>query len=72
MVDDPRLERGRSYEYDDGTVEVVFAAGEGRVLTVREYPTAAACLRTLADADFRGTNEDVLDLPAVDLSAREE
>ena len=66
MADDLRLERGRSYEFDDGTVEVVFATEEGRVLTVREYPTAEACLRTLADADYRGTNEQVLELPDVE------
>jgi hypothetical protein len=66
MADDPRLERGRSYEHDDGTVEVVFATEDGRVLTVREYPTADACLRVLADADYRGTNEQVLELPDVE------
>jgi len=66
MAHEPRLERGRSYEHADGTVEVVFATEEGRVLTVREYPTTEVCLRTLADADYRGTNEQVLDLPGVE------
>lgn len=66
MAHEPRLERGRSYEHADGTVEVVFATEDGRVLTVREYPTAEACLRTLADADYRGTNERVLELPDVE------
>jgi acylphosphatase len=65
-MDEPRLERGRAYEHDDGTVEVVFAAEDGRVLTVREYPTRETCLRVLDAARFRGTNEAVLDLPDVD------
>lgn len=62
---DPASEAAE-YEYDDGTVEIVFAVGEGRVLTVREYPDEATFERTIGPAAYRGEHPGVADLPGVE------
>ncbi len=60
MSDQPT--EGAEYEHDDGTVEVVFAVAEGRVLTVREYPSESTFEAAVAAAAERGVNDDVAEL----------
>jgi hypothetical protein len=58
--------RGAEFEFADGTLEVVFETAEGRVLTVREYPSYGAFDRAIDDATYRGENEAVRTLPDID------
>jgi len=58
-------ERGDTYRHDDGTVETVFAVVEGRILTVREYPSRAAFGDAVGVATYTGTNEEVEDLEEI-------
>ncbi|WP_224271121.1 hypothetical protein [Haloprofundus salinisoli] len=58
------------YQYEDGTVEVVFAVSDGRVLTLREYPDVPTFNRTTEVAAYRGTHQAVAELP--DLMAFED
>lgn len=61
--DDSTPEKADQYEYPDGTVEVVFAVEEGRVLTIREYPDAERFARSTDAATYVGTHAGVGDLP---------
>lgn len=56
-------ERGDQHRLPDGTREVVFQVAEGRVLTVREYPSARAYRDGVASGEYLGTHEGVTDLP---------
>lgn len=58
--------RGAEFEFDDGTIEVVYETVEGRILTVREYPTEHAFRRAVERASYRGENEMVSELPNVE------
>lgn len=58
------------YQYEDGTVEIVFAVSDGRVLTLREYPDVPTFNRETEVAAYRGTHQAVAELP--DLAAFEE
>lgn len=60
---------GAKYQYDDGTVEIVFAAEEGRVLTVREYPDEAGFTEGVEPATYIGHHAALADLPGVDAFA---
>jgi len=55
--------KGDQYEYPDGTVEIVFAVEDGRVLTIREYPDVESFTGDVDDAASAGTHEGVADLP---------
>ena len=63
MTDDTDPTDGSQYRHDDGTIEVVFAVEEGRVLAVREYPTVKAFEGAVAAATDAGVHEGVADLP---------
>jgi hypothetical protein len=54
------------YHHDDGSVEIVFATEDGRVLTVREYPTEEAFDDATEGATYAGEHEGVADLPGVE------
>lgn len=54
------------YRHPDGTDEIVFAADEGHVLTVREYRRVEDFERAVADAEYVGTHEGVAELPGVE------
>ncbi|WP_311173541.1 hypothetical protein [Halobellus ordinarius] len=54
------------YQYDDGTVEIVFAAEEGRVLTVREYPDDASFETEIEPARYLGQHSGIAELPPVE------
>ncbi|WP_224338497.1 hypothetical protein [Haloprofundus halobius] len=58
------------YQYQNGTMEVVFAVSDGRVLTLREYPDVSTFNRATDAATYRGTHQAVADLP--DLMAFED
>lgn len=60
MTEEPH--EGEEYQYEDGTVEVVFAVTEGRILTVREYAEVDDFWETVKGADPRGLNPLVKDL----------
>lgn len=62
MSDQPT--EGTEFEYKGGTVETVFAVGEGCVHTVREYPDAVTFEAGIAEAVQQGSNEEVADLAA--------
>lgn len=64
-AEDRPIERGAEYEFDTGVLEVVFETAEGRVLTVREYPSRGAFEESASSATYRGTNEAVRSLPDV-------
>lgn len=63
MTDSSSPAKGDQYRHADGTVEVVFATAEGRLLTVREYPDEDAFRRAVADAEATGQHEGVRSLP---------
>jgi len=60
-------EPSRADWYRHGDVdEIVFAVEEGRVLTVREYPTLKQFSETVGSATYVGSHEGVADLPDVE------
>lgn len=59
-------EKADQYRHADGTVEVVFAVEEGRVLTFREYPDTPAFHHAITDGEFEGVHPGVEDLPGVE------
>jgi hypothetical protein len=59
-------EKGDQYERPDGSVEVVFAVVDGRVLTFREYPDVDAFTDGVAEAAYEGENRAVSELPGVE------
>lgn len=63
MSDGQTPAKGDQFRFPDGTHEVVFHVAEGRVLTVREYPTVDSYLTAVADGEYRGTHEGVTNLP---------
>jgi len=63
MTENSEPTKGSKYRYDDGTVEVVFAVEDDRVLTVREYPTRITFEDALARATYTGVYERVANLP---------
>lgn len=71
MTDDTEPAKGSQYRHGDGTVEVVFAVEDERVLVVREYPTIDAFENAIADATDAGIHEQVADLPGVEAFADE-
>jgi len=58
--------KAAEYRHDDGSVEIVFAVEDGRVLTVREYPDEAVFADATAAAEYVGQHEGVSDLPGVE------
>ena len=62
---DPATEAAK-YQYDDGTVEIVFAAEAGRVLTVREYPDDASFEAEIGPATYLGQHSGIAELPPVE------
>ena len=62
----PSVARGAEFRLPDGTIEVVFETAEGRVLTVREYPSREVFNRSMAEAEYHGTNPAIEKLPDVD------
>lgn len=59
------VQRADAYDHPDDVYEVVFAVEDGRVLSVREYPSRETFSRAVAGATYRGTDCDVADLPDV-------
>jgi hypothetical protein len=62
----PDVEKADQYRHDDGSVEIVFAVEEGRVLSVREYPSEQRFADAVSDAEYAGTHEEMLQLPPVE------
>lgn len=54
------------YQYDDGTVEIVFVAESGRVLTVREYPDESSFEAEVGSATYLGEHAGIAELPPVE------
>lgn len=63
MNDDTPVE-GDEYSHSDGTTEIVYLTEDGRVLTLREYPSTRAFQKTVDAAAYRGINDDVAALPS--------
>jgi hypothetical protein len=63
MVERDLPTKGDQFRHPDGTVEVVFATAEGRLLTVKEYADEDAFRRGVADAEAAGRHEGVQSLP---------
>jgi hypothetical protein len=59
-------QKADQYRYDDGTVEVVFAVEDGRVLTFREYPDTDSFQAAVGDGEFDGVHPGVEKLPGVE------
>ena len=59
-------QKGHQYERADGSVEVVFAVADGRVLTFREYPDVESFTRDVEAATYAGENRAVSELPGVE------
>jgi hypothetical protein len=68
---DDTIRRGDEYRHDDGSREIVFETAEGRVLTVREYPSVDAFRAETGAADYVGVDRSVADLPDVEEFERE-
>ncbi|RDI69647.1 hypothetical protein [Halopelagius longus] len=62
MSDDAPVE-GDEYSHTDGTTEIVYLTEDGRVLTLREYPSTNAFEDAVETAAYRGINEAVAALP---------
>ncbi|ELZ46335.1 hypothetical protein C464_10988 [Halorubrum coriense DSM 10284] len=58
--------KAAQYRHDDGSVEIVFAVDDGRVLTVREYPDEETFETATGSAAYVGQHEGVSDLPGVE------
>ena len=58
--------KAAEYRHDDGSVEIVFAVDDGRVLTVREYPDEETFESETESAAYVGQHEGVSDLPGVE------
>lgn len=58
--------KAAEYRHDDGSVEIVFAVDDGRILTVREYPDKATFDEVTGSAAYVGQHEGVTDLPDVE------
>lgn len=73
MVDDEsvRPTKGDQYEHPDGTLEVVFAVEDDRVLVIREYPSTETFEDAVEDGRFEGTHEGVASLPAAEYFSEE-
>ena len=54
------------YEHLDGVTEVVVAVEDGRVLTVKEYPTVEKFETAVGPATYAGRHEGVAALPGVE------
>lgn len=63
MSDETPVE-GDEYSHSDGTTEIVYLTEDGRVLTLREYPSTSTFRRTVESAAYRGINDDVAALPS--------
>lgn len=60
------VKKAAEYQHDDGSVEIVFAVDDGRVLTLREYPDEATFDAAKESATYVGQHEGVEDLPGVE------
>lgn len=60
------VDRGDDYRHRDGSREIVFETSEGRVLTVREYPSVDAFRGAVDGAEYVGVDPDVAGLPDVE------
>ncbi|WP_331233294.1 hypothetical protein [Natronorarus salvus] len=66
-TDDGAPSPEKADHYRDGDVEeIVFAVEEGRVLTIREYPTVEAFRESVADAEYVGEHPGVAELPGIE------
>jgi hypothetical protein len=72
-VDDRSTVPEKADHYRSGTIdEIVFAVEEGRVLTIREYPTVEAFRESVADAEYVGTHHGVDELPDIEAFGEDE
>lgn len=62
MSDETPVE-GDEYTHSDGTTEIVYLTEDGRVLTLREYPSTRTFQDTVETAAYRGINDAVAALP---------
>jgi hypothetical protein len=62
--DDP--DPADQYRYSDGTVEIVLAVEDDRILTLKEYPDDESFEAAVGDGEFLGTNPAVASLPDVE------
>lgn len=58
--------KAAKYQHDDGSVEIVFATEEGRVLTVREYPDDESFEAVIDSATYEGQHAGVAELSPVE------
>lgn len=63
-------QEGHEYQFPDGTVEVVSAIVEDRILTIKEYGDVARFRDGIEDAEHVGTNPLVEEL-SVDMFRNE-
>jgi hypothetical protein len=63
--DDP-VTKAAEYKHDDGSVEIVLAEEDGRVLTLREYPDEATFDAATGSAAYVGQHDGVEELPDVE------
>lgn len=63
---DDAIDRGDEYQHADGSREIVFETAEGRVLTVREYPSVEAFRAAVDRAEYAGIDPNVAGLPDVE------
>lgn len=59
-------EKGQQYRHPDGSLEVIFAVEDGRVLTFREYPDIDSFARETDPAQYAGLDEEVSSMPGVE------
>lgn len=57
------IPEGDTYHHADGTIEIVFARAEGKVLTVREYEGSEQFESAVGAAEYSGTHDGVASLP---------
>lgn len=63
---DDAIDRGDEYRHTDGSREIVFETAEGRVLSVREYPSVDAFRSAVDEAEYVGVDPNVAELPDVE------
>lgn len=64
-------EQADHYRHDDGTVEIVLAVEDDRILSLKEYADGESFAASVAESDYLGTNAEVAALPDVE-SVRDE
>ncbi|WP_246988171.1 hypothetical protein [Halorientalis marina] len=61
--DESNPTKADQYDHPDGTLEVVFAVEDGKVLTIREYDSVSQFERNTSEATYAGSHHGVLNIP---------